>query len=125
MKKVKIEKQEKPRFRTNYNNYKSIEDFEWCDPISVTIPNETYSLREIVERFSREYPKHLMRNGYYDDVNENDPDFDDVDQTRLPDFDLVDAYELKQVINSKFNKKQEKEIKKEPIKEQNIQPADV
>lgn len=105
MKKVKKVTMEKPRFKTNYNNYKSESDYEKVDPISITVPDETYSLRQIVEKFSREYPKALLRTGYSDDINENDPDFDDVDITRTPDFDYVDAFELKQQIKEKVNKR--------------------
>lgn len=101
---MKKETKQKPRFRTNYNGYVSDADKEVIDPISITIPNETYSLRDIVERFSKEYPSHLMRTGYYDEIDEANPDWDDFDPTRSADFDLVDAHELKEKISSKKKK---------------------
>lgn len=104
MKKQKEIKQEKPKFKTNYNGYKSVNDYEKVDPVSITVPNETFSLRDIVNKFSREYPKQLLREGYYDGEND-DIDFDDVDLTRQPDFDYVDAFELKGEIQEKYKKK--------------------
>lgn len=122
--------QEKPRFRTNYNGYKSETDFEKVDPISLTIPNETYSLRDIVEKFSREYPKHLLRMGYSDEIDETDPDFDDVDLTRVPGFDLVDAYEMMEDYKSKKSKKapdtKQEDISSKKTEDQMVnQPADI
>jgi hypothetical protein len=95
-------------FRTNYNQIKLLSDKEKVDPISVTVPNETYSLKDIVERFSKEYPKQLLRTGYYDD-SEGDIDFDDIDPTRSPDFDLSDSIELK---NKLFEKGYKEKAKK-------------
>lgn len=98
--KIKTE-EHKPRFKTNYNGFKSITDYEKVDPVSITVPNETFSLKDIVEKFTREYPKEMLRTGYYDEINDENPDFDDIDITRSPEFDLVDAYELKENIKQK------------------------
>lgn len=103
--------QEKPRFKTNYNGYRSNSDFEKVDPVSITVPNEAYSLKDIIDKFSREYPKNLLRNGYFDQEFDGE-DFEDIDPTRQPDFDLVDAYELREQINEK--KKPVKQVKNSP-----------
>lgn len=124
MKKMKIEKTEKPRFRTNYNNYKSVTDKEKVDPVSMTVPNETYSLRQIVEKFSREYPKNMLRTGYFDTNDEYD--FDDIDPTRSGDFDLVDALELKGKIQEKRSRKQTiQETLKTDAQPTETQPSEV
>ncbi|AXH73068.1 MAG: hypothetical protein [Microviridae sp.] len=95
-----------PRFKTNYNAHLYNNEMGEHNYLpSMTIHNDTYSLRDIMEKFSREYPKNLERNGYYDDVDEND--FDDIDITRQPDFDLVDAHELRDNLKSKYKEKEQ------------------
>lgn len=96
-----------PKYKTQDNADLYPKVYDKIDPISITIPNETYSLREIVEKFSKSYPTNLQRNGYYDDTE----DFDDIDVTRQPDFDLVDAMELKNALKQKTVQKIKKEQK--------------
>lgn len=112
-------------FKTNYNGIKLDSDYEKVDPVSMTVPNETYSLREIVEKFSREYPKSLLRTGYYDQINEEDPDFDDIDLTRSVDFDLTDAIELKQKIQSKAKTRSQVIKETLDVKKDSPQPSEV
>lgn len=105
MKKQKTEtKTVQPKFKTNYNTHLFPIRGENLDPVSITVPDESYSLREIVERFRREYPSHMLRMGYYDGEEDYD-NFDDVDLTRTPDFDLSDALALKKELNEKRVKK--------------------
>lgn len=121
-------KESKPRFKTNYNNYKSESDFEKLEKGSLTLQDESYSLREIIEKFSREYPKHLLRTGYSDEVNFDEPDWDDIDPTRQPDFDLTDAIELREKLREKSRKKEVKrqilEPKQEPENESLTNPSE-
>ncbi|AXH77706.1 MAG: hypothetical protein [Microviridae sp.] len=83
--------------KTQFNNVECESEFEKIDPVSMTIQDQTYSLRDIVEKFSREYPRAMLKNGYFDDID----DFDDIDETRLPDFDYVDAIDLRENIKNK------------------------
>lgn len=96
-----------PRYKTHENAHLFPKTYEPVSEVSMTIQNETLSLREIVEKFSREYPSHLQRQGYYDYDENSNEDFDDVDLTRNSDFDLVDAYELKEQIQSKKKQKEQ------------------
>lgn len=52
-----------------------------------TVPDEATSIREILMRYSQGY-EYVRKNSIYD----NPEDFDEVDPTRLPDFDLSDAH---------------------------------
>ncbi|AXH75010.1 MAG: hypothetical protein [Microviridae sp.] len=103
------------RFKTQYNRITKPSDYTHITGESMTVPNESYSLKEIVEKFSREYPKHMLRTGYFDG-EENDIDFDDIDPTRQGDFDLTDAIELKEKI---FEKQKTKKAQKNLLTPQN------
>jgi len=100
--KNKTEKQviKLPKYKNHDNAHLYPKDYEKVDSVSLTIQSEVLSLKEIVERFSKSYPAHLERMGYYDG-NSDYEDFDDVDQTRNPDFDLSDADELKGYLKEK------------------------
>ncbi|AXH78086.1 MAG: hypothetical protein [Microviridae sp.] len=87
----------------------------------MTIPNDTYSLRDIVEKFSREYPKALQRTGYYDYDENAQENFDDIDETRNADFDYVDAMELKENIKEKRKPKEKKEQNMITFKQKTIE----
>lgn len=123
-----------PKYKTQDNAWMFPITFEANSGISMTIQNDTYSLREIVEKFTREYPVHLQRTGYYDQDFENE-NFDDVDITRTPDFDLTDAIELKQQIREKEqkmssfkkNKNAEKNevIQDKQVEQKEAKPSDV
>lgn len=57
------------------------------DPVSVTVPDMSYSLRDLLERFTTgTIPTDLVRAAMYTD----NPDFDDFLATELGDFDLSD-----------------------------------
>lgn len=57
------------------------------DPVSVTVPDMSYSLRDLIERFTTgTIPTDIVRSAMYTD----NPDFDDFIATELGDFDLSD-----------------------------------
>lgn len=60
-------------------------------PESQTVVGQAYTVREILERFTRGLNPGVMRSGSYD----LDADFDDIDETRNPDFDLSDVTRIK------------------------------
>ena len=58
------------------------------DPVSVTVPDMSYSLRDLLERFTTgTIPTDIVRAAMYTD----NPDFDDFLDTELGDFDLTDC----------------------------------
>lgn len=121
MKKNDLENNKPTRFKTNYNAHLFPKNYEVNDKPSLTIQNDALSLRDIVERFSREYPAALQRKGYYDFDESSQDNFDDVDQTRNPDFDYVDAHDLKQALKSKKEQKISSFTKKTTTTEKSLE----
>jgi len=82
---------------------------------SMTLPDQSLTIQEILTRFSRGLPIGVGKEPIW---NEDDPDFDDDDMTRTPGFDIVDAenfineIELKKPRKKAENKPDEKEEKK-------------
>jgi len=94
------------RNSTNYN-YETMTGGEKNYLPSVTVPDMSLTIPEILDRYTRGLPLSLNP---LPAVGYDDPDFDDVDPTRDPAFDLNDAkrlsYELEQ---KKQSQKQQKE----------------
>ncbi len=61
-----------------------------CVGESVTVPDDSYTIKELILRFNSGCMPAIGRNVIYDD----DPDFECIDPTCSPDFDLVDHSEL-------------------------------
>lgn len=57
---------------------------------SMTVPDQSYTVRELLQKFTSGGMPDVAKVPQY----EEDPDFDDIDPTRLPDFDLADLTEL-------------------------------
>lgn len=71
-------------------NYDWTKHLEECDPVSLTIPDESKTVRQLLEDYSK--GKHLgisSRDGLYDD----DADFDDYNYLEDGNTDLVDIME--------------------------------
>jgi len=72
---------------------------EFNNSPSLTVPDQTLSIREILDRYARGLPTEGMSNGLYDDnLNEDDPDY-------LPDprrLDLAEREQYKQMITSEL-----------------------
>lgn len=81
----------KIRDSLNFNLGDFNEDFEYPDPISVTIPDESYTIPEILEKYTKGIAPQVALHGFYES---DTPDFDSIDPTKDPAFDIVDATEL-------------------------------
>lgn len=82
-------------FKTAYNYKKEVEakgeHFEQVkDKISLTSPDMSYSVRELLQKFTTGQPLQIKFDGQYDE----NPSFDHIDPTRSGDFDLSDLTEL-------------------------------
>jgi len=64
-------------------------DLEKVTGVSLTVPDDSFSVREILEKYTRGIDFGLKRNGIYED----DADFDDYDKEKLSQDDLVDQSE--------------------------------
>lgn len=78
---------------------------------SETIPDQSYSIEEIITRFTGGIMPTVNNRVFYDD----DPDFDSVDPTMRPDYDLVDALADMDALSKQF----------EARKQQDIEPAEL
>ncbi|MEM3318498.1 MAG: hypothetical protein QXT80_03010 [Thermoplasmatales archaeon] len=77
-------------FKTQFN---SVPDSgEINDEVSLTVPDMSYTVRELLEKFTSGVMPAVERNPLYED----DPDFDNIDPSRLGDFDLVDLLEMQE-----------------------------
>lgn len=74
--------------RRNKANFKlSKQDLEFNDEPSLTVPDEAHSVKQILEKFVSGIPLSISQDGKY----ESEVNFDSVDVTRNPAFDLTDA----------------------------------
>ena len=58
---------------------------------SETVPNQTYTIQEIITRFTGGIMPNVNRQIEFDQEDLSDENFDAIDPTRRPDYDLVDA----------------------------------
>lgn len=89
---------------------------------SKTVPNEALSIAEILQRFTQGYEA-PRKQSYYS----NTEDFEDIDPTRSPDFDLADAHEEMTALNARIRRAQtEKPKPKEAAEtEEGVKPDEV
>lgn len=100
------------RTQTNYN-YKEERGEKNTLP-DETVPNEAYSIRELLAQHVRGVPLPIGRIPTYS----NSDDFDDFDETRRPDFDLADASMQMRLVNEEIAEKKAAAKRKqaEPVK---------
>jgi len=82
---------------------------------SLTLPDQSYSIQEMLEKFVRGIPVSTATNGGYDD----DPDMDNIDPSRMADYDLTTLTEMQEeysVLLKSINEEVEKK-KSEPVDE--------
>ncbi|AXH73199.1 MAG: hypothetical protein [Microviridae sp.] len=95
---------ELPKFRTQYNFKPQITDFETPVGVSETVPDQSYSVRELIQRFTTGTPVNLLKNGTFSD-NENPDLDDDFNETHESGFDMIDAWEREKQINESIEYK--------------------
>lgn len=79
---------------------------------SLTAPDMSYTVRQLLERFTTGIAPEVQRNGVYDE-NAN---HDNYDVTRDGDFDLADATAMKIELEARHNKRMEELSKLEKLK---------
>lgn len=85
---------------------------------SKTIPDEAYTVAQILERFMRGQGVDGQRVIHYGE----DEDFDDYDPTLDPDFDIVDAYTRMQQFHA--NMQERERINKEQLEKKPAEHGD-
>ena len=72
---------------------------------SETVPNQAFTVTEVLLRFNNGTLPNIVQPVFYDDTD----DFDNIDPTLNPAFDMVDAENILKEINN--NKKEREELK--------------
>jgi len=81
----------KYRIRTQYNyDWKKDTKFEETEGPSMTVPDESYTIKELVQRHSQGLPAQVGLNGEYDE----DPTHEDHDKRELINLDLAEKQEI-------------------------------
>lgn len=90
--------------RTHYNFNLTKHDMEYNNGPSLTVPDQAFTVKEVLEKYTNGVLPDLTKNGSYPDT---EPSFDDTDPIQDPAFDLADATQLLQEIAIKLDKKTE------------------
>lgn len=95
---------------------------------SETVPNQTYTIQEIITRFTGGIMPNVNRQIEFDQEDLREENFDAIDPTRRPDYDLVDAiYDIENLTERFLERKREAEteVNKSPENEpDNKEPKD-
>ena len=77
---------------------------------SETVPNQTFTIQEIITRFTGGIMPNVNRKISYDQEDLREENFDAIDPTRRPDYDLVDAiYDIENLTERFLERKREAE----------------
>ena len=88
-------------------DYKASHVYEKVIGESETIPDQSYSIQEIITRFTGGIMPTVNNRVFYDD----DPDFDSIDPTMRPDYDLVDALADMEALSNQFEARKKEDNK--------------
>ena len=87
------------------------ERFHWCDPKKdMTVPDQSISIKDMIERFVRGEAVNGGRPHYYDEMES----FENVDPTLDPDFGLSDYAIITNEIQDRKRAKRAERAKQEP-----------
>ena len=77
---------------------------------SETVPNQTFTIQEIITRFTGGIMPNVNRKIEFDQEDLRNENFDAIDPTRRPDYDLVDAiYDIEDLTERFLERKREAE----------------
>lgn len=99
-----------PTFRTS-STFKTLipsdrYEISYFDDESCTVPGQSYSIQEILRKFTNGTMPMVGKSVYYD----GDPDFEDFDPTLSPDYDLVDAVEALAALSANLRGKHKEDL---------------
>lgn len=80
------------KFRTAYNYAQSESDYERNEGVSLTVPNQSYTIRELMAKHASGSLPLIGKEGTFED----EPDIDHVNPLENPAADLVDKLEMQQ-----------------------------
>lgn len=86
---------------------------------SETIPDQSYTIEEIITRFTGGIVPTANNMLFYDD----DPDFDSIDPTMRPDYDLVDALADMEALSKQFEARKKEDYEPAELEHPETQKA--
>lgn len=107
------------------NYTESVDSFEPVTGVSETVPDQSYTIRDLLERFASGTMPPVGQDGYYDDETEVENWI--TDPTLKPDFDLADyTSETLKLQEQRFLRQQEvnEEIAQPSAGNQEVPPTD-
>lgn len=84
---------------------------------SETIPNQAFTVKEVLLRFNQGTLPNIVQPVYYDDTD----DFDNIDPTLNPAFDMVDADNILNEINNNRKERGKNKLQNSPEKNDKIE----
>lgn len=106
-----------------YNFELKPEHIENPNPVSITVQNESLSVREIFERFTRGLPNNDIRQGTY-----GEEDIDGVDLEKLQKADLIEQQEAVETVFAneaeKAKQKRKKDLEKQTPETEPAKPPE-
>jgi len=112
MKNTTTKTEKTPMFRTQTNYHLTSHSLETPEGISETIPDQSYTIREIMERFVINIPEFLLKNPQYNELDEENPEFNELDG-----LDIIEQHQYIKDKTEKYNNLQ-KTIKTKNINKQ-------
>lgn len=100
---------EAPLFKTKFNGIGKLIP-EINDEASLLVVGQSYTIRELMEKFTRGIAPAITKLGY----GTENPSFDDIDETQLPDYDISEA---KQTINEYYEEQKKQRLAEKLLKE--------
>lgn len=91
--------------RNAWNFIPMPEDFEAVSDEDMTVPDDSYSIQQILTQFSNGIRPNIALDGQYSDTE----DFEDYDRFSDPDFDLSDIEEIKSSVEKTLGKHKQKQ----------------
>ena len=88
---------------------------------SETIPDQSYTIEEIISRFTGGIMPTVNNRIFYDD----DPDFDSTDPTMRPDYDLVDALADMDALSRQFEARKKEDDEKAKLEQPDDKKAEL
>lgn len=97
--------------------------FEFTEGETETVPDQSYTISEIITRFTGGIMPSIGKQIRYDE----DPSFDSHDLNARPDYDLVDAFQDMKELSDKFLEERDKyleSLKKQPSPDNEPSPIE-
>lgn len=90
----------KPIIRNAWGFEPLPEDFEQVSDEDMTVPDDSYTIQQILTQFSNGIRPNIQLDGQYSDTE----DFEDYDRFNDPDFDLTDLHDIKLSVEKTLSK---------------------